>query len=614
MQGSKYVYYRANSQIHEWSLVLMVSLVKILISLLTREQLRKLVFLQVLIVFAACLETISVMSIAPFMSVVVDQDVLNHLPFVIDFAAYFGFSTASSAIKLMGVSVIALLTFSSLTSMFTIWQVSLFAARFGMELGDRLFSLYMRSGWLFHTRANTSDLVKKISDDCLRISDNVISPFLLINARCAVCLLIGAAMIAYNTVLAVSGLLILSIAYMLIYFGLKKMLIKNAEIVTGMSAKRYRLLMEGFSSIKDVILRGNYSFFTNSFSSAGSSLAEARGTNLALALTPRYAMELVIFGSLITLILVILSGGDGEFMSSLPTLTFFGFAVFRLMPCLQQVYASSAQIKGNEHAFRSIEEDLINASKVSPNNDSSAVKVPKLLLDFKVSLDNISFKYPASDDFALSNINLEFVKGEITGIVGDSGSGKSTLGDLLLGLINPTSGRIAVDDTLITANNCADWREIVGYVPQSVSLLDTSFVNNIAFGIDDGDIDIGLVEAVIRDADIADLVASESAGIYGFIGEAGVRISGGQRQRLALARALYRDFQFIVFDEATSALDSATQERVMTSIMKLKEKSSIVLITHSSETLKYCDNICVLQHGKVLDFGSRDSVMSRMDK
>jgi ABC-type multidrug transport system fused ATPase/permease subunit len=285
----------------------MYQIAKDLIALLSQDQAKALWRLQFFIVFAACLETISVMSIAPFMGLVVDMSLLDSMPYLATFASYFNVFETKMIVIFVGFGVIALLAVSSIVSMFTLWRLSLFGARFGMELGDRLFTLYMTEEWLFHTKNNTSDLVKQISEDSLRVADNLITPLLLINARLAVCFLIVLGMMLFNPLIALGGVAVLGCAFICIYSFLKLRLIANAITVTQMSAKRFRIMFEGFASIKDVILRSNYSYFVNKFSSSGRELAKARGSNLALAITPRYLMELVVFGSLVLLLLFIVN-------------------------------------------------------------------------------------------------------------------------------------------------------------------------------------------------------------------------------------------------------------------------------------------------------------------
>jgi HlyD family secretion protein len=594
----------------------MYQIAKDLIALLSQDQAKALWRLQFFIVFAACLETISVMSIAPFMGLVVDMSLLDSMPYLATFASYFNVFETKMIVIFVGFGVIALLAVSSIVSMFTLWRLSLFGARFGMELGDRLFTLYMTEEWLFHTKNNTSDLVKQISEDSLRVADNLITPLLLINARLAVCFLIVLGMMLFNPLIALGGVAVLGCAFICIYSFLKLRLIANAITVTQMSAKRFRIMFEGFASIKDVILRSNYSYFVNKFSSSGRELAKARGSNLALAITPRYLMELVVFGSLVLLLLFIVNDGRGSLMDSLPTLAFFGFAVFRLMPGLQQIYASSAQIKGNEYAFTSIKEDLNRASlKVSALEKRVEGNIDlKIALNNKISLKDVCFKYPEQTKFALDRISLDVAKGEILGLVGDSGSGKSTLGDLLLGLISPLSGEMVVDSEEIDSRNLTNWRNSVGYVPQAVTLLDTSFLENIAFGVDGSEIDHSAVNSAITSADLDTLISSNPLGVSGGVGEGGILLSGGQRQRVALARSLYSDSQLIVFDEATSALDAGTQERVMQSILMLKKNAAIVLITHSHATLSYCDKICLMSDGCLIDYGSAAELILRHDR
>jgi ABC-type multidrug transport system fused ATPase/permease subunit len=257
--------------------------------------------------------------------------------------------------------------------------------------------------------------------------------------------------------------------------------------------------------------------------------------------------------------------------------------------------------------------DLAGVTEIPGNWKQQNLSV--LPFSDKIELCDVSFSFPASEVPVISGLNLVISKYTSIGFVGATGSGKTTLVDIILGLLTPQYGNIKIDNVSITASNVINWQNNLGYVPQSIFLSDDSLANNIAFGVPSEQIDMAAVEHAARIANLHDFIINDLPGGYSAnVGERGVRLSGGQRQRIGIARALYRNPEVLIMDEATSALDGLTEEAVIQAIRSLAGKKTIITIAHRLATLKDCDQIYVIDKGKVVEHGSYEDLKSFSSK
>jgi len=322
-------------------------------------------------------------------------------------------------------------------------------------------------------------------------------------------------------------------------------------------------------------------------------------------------LELLAYGSIIVLILFsIVSTSSYENINNLiPLLAVFALAGFKILPALQHIYSSLTMIRSNLASYHNLADDL-KASHMQINSAKTLKGNARLEFARELELRDICFKYPNSEKLILDNINLNIYPNQVIGFVGPSGSGKSTLIDILLGLIPPQSGSIKLDGEPISNNHRA-WQDIIGYVPQSIFLSDTSIAENIAFGIPLESIDIPRIHEVIKLAQLDTFVGDLPDGINTIVGERGVQLSGGQCQRIGIARSLYIDSNILFLDEATSSLDGVTESFIMDSINNLQGKKTIVIVAHRLTTVKNCDTIFYLDSGKIVDQGTFDELSSR---
>lgn len=587
----------------------MFTQLKELYYLLTSEQRKKLFRLQILVVLMSFAEIAGVVSIGPFMALVGDISQVEGESFLADIYRVTGLENPRDFLFWVGIGVFVILAMAACISMFTIWRLSMYGAKVGAELGNRLFSHYMHQPWLFHASGSSSQLTNRIAQETQRITANIINPLMQMNAKSVMALFMAVVIFLYNPVVAVSGLIIFASAYTLLYKVVRRRLVRNGRHVSEAQQARFKLMGEGFGGIKDVLLLGRQQDFTYRFQIACEKFAAAQGTNMTLAQAPRYAMELIAFGSIIFLILYLLSAYDGNLGSILPILSVYALAGFKMLPAFQQVYTSLSNIRGNLSAFDAVRDDLRASSLEAAKSIVSSGE--RLFPKKDIRLDNVIFTYPGKKEPALRNMNIIIPANRVVGLVGASGSGKSTAIDLLLGLMPLQEGQMLVDGQPITEESVQAWQNSLGFVPQAIFLADSSIRENIAFGLPPEVVDEERVNRAAKMAHLCELLEELPHGLATRVGERGVQLSGGQRQRIGIARALYHDADVLVLDEATSALDGITEKIIMDAIHDLSGKKTIIIIAHRLATVRQCDSIFLLEEGRVTDHGTYDELACR---
>ncbi|ENW94379.1 ABC transporter ATP-binding protein [Acinetobacter dispersus] len=585
-------------------------LVKELLSLLDKNQRRKLIILQLLMILMAIMELVGVASIGPFMAIVSNKDVIDTNSILNKIYLFSGVSSKDAFLLMVGGFVLLSIASGSLLSIYTTWKSSIFASTLGVQLSDRLYNYYISNNWLFHLNNNSSDLINNISVETLRVTNLIIQPMVLMNSRIILAIIISTAVIVFDPIVAIIGAFIFVFSYFLIYKLFSTKLKRHGETISKENSMRFRLMSEGFGGIKDLIMLQRYQRFGNKFVESGKALSYAHGSSFALANIPRYVMEFVAFGSVVILIIYLISINNST-STLLPILSIYALAGLKLLPAMQQIYSCFAIIRGSHSSFDAIKNDLYHSlsttEQLNKKNCSEEIKFVE-----EIKLKNIKYRYPLKDKDALVNVNLTIKQGQFVGIVGASGSGKSTLIDLILGLIIPTSGHIQIDESKLSDNNINSWRKEIGYVPQNVFLTETTVAENIAFGLEIGQIDSNKIREVVKAAGLESwLVATEERIFNESVGERGVNLSGGQRQRVGIARALYNDNKILVLDEITSALDRVSEEVVMNTINRLRSNKTIIMVTHKMDTIKQCDIIFVVENGLVIDSGKYEDLVNR---
>ena len=587
----------------------MIKIIRDLFSVLTPSQRKRFYVLQILVMLMAITQIAGVASIVPFMALVADMNQLNQDTIFAQAYIISGINSEGLFVFLLGVGVLVMLLLGTIISMYTTWRLSLFANKVGVEIADSLYSYYLKRDWLFHASGSSAQLTKQIATECLRVTTSILLPLVHMNGNFVLVLFMSISIFLFDPVVAIVGVIIFSIAYFVVFNLVNLTLLRNGRTISEMYEARFRLMNEGFGGIKDVLLLGRFNDFINRFNKTGAKFAYNSGVNGALAHIPRYFMEFVAFGSMIALVLYLFATYEGDISMILPILSLYAIAGMKLLPAFQQIYNSLANIQGNVAAFESIQEDLNDS--IQTNQDNSGFDYSHINLNKRILLENITFSYPGKDKPILNKLNIEIPVNKVIGIAGPSGSGKSTLIDILIGLIEANEGHLKVDDAIIDNTNRRSWQNTIGFVAQAIFLSEGTIAENVAFGIPENEIDFNQVNKALKLANLDVFVKDLENGINTKVGERGIQLSGGQRQRIGIARALYHEAKVLIFDEATSSLDGITEKTIIKAIQQFSGQKTIIMIAHRLKTIQKCDQIFVIDNGKVADQGTFEELIEK---
>jgi len=578
-----------------------LSAVKIAKAILNRPEKRSLGIILGLLLLGSLLETFSLGLVIPIIGILANGDFARRFPDV------YLFIGSPSRELLTIYALIFLVVVYICKTIFLIWSAWVqkgFSTSVTARLGRLLFSNYLRKPYSFHVEVNSSELIRNVQNSASLMS-GLIEPILSALADGFVALGLLTLMFVVEPVGTISTLAIFGTCAFLFNKFSKDKIKKWGESQNFHKGMVLKHLQQGFGGVKDVVVLDKQEYFVEEFSKHLEANARVQKHFSIAQSIPRYGLEILALVGLATLVTSMSLAGK-NISEIVPVLGLFGATAFRLIPAVNRGISNLQLFNLSLPALNGIYPDL---SK--PILKESHVELYELLNEISVS--NVSFTYPSAQTETLSNITLTIKKGEAIGLIGTSGSGKSTFVDVLLGLFEPSIGQIKVDGKSIY-RDLSGWRKIVGYVPQDVYLFDDTLERNIAYGIENSSIDQESIKRSLSQSQLGNFVESLKDGLQTIVGERGVRLSGGQIQRIGIARALYHDPEILILDEATSALDQETERGVMDSVRALKGSKTVVVVAHRLSTVEYCDRLYKFEGGKIIDFGKFEEVINRLNR
>jgi len=567
--------------------------------ILTRRERRNLVGILVLMLIGTVLDTFSIGLVIPIVGVLTQRDYLKKFPSIDDFLG-----NPSESQFVVG-SMIFLLVVFVIKTAFQVWSLWVqrgYSNSVTTRVGKRLFAIYLGQPYPYHLERNSATLIRN-SQNVSSLMSGIIDPVLNITSDALVTTGIFALLIFLEPKGTISTVVVFGLSAWLFRRFTNQRIRRWGEAQNFFKERIIRNLQQGFGGVKDLKVLGREDFFVDQYSEhlAGNATV-LRRFSIAQAL-PRFGLEILTIAGLGVLVVTMVGSGR-ELDSILPVLGLFGAAAFRLLPAVNRLVGSLQLITLNRPLVEDLYRDLALPTKL--NESLSRIDNFTETID----LDEISFSYKNAPKPALHGVSLTVRRGEAVGLVGPSGSGKSTLVDVLLGLLAPQSGGVRVDGKDIQ-DDLRAWQNQIGYVPQSIFLIDDSLRNNVAFGIPKSKIDEQAVRDAIRSAQLEEFVATLPNGLDTVVGERGVRLSGGQRQRIGIARALYHNPSVLVLDEATSSLDTETEHGVMQAVQALQGDKTVIIVAHRLSTVEYCDRLYRLEDSRIVDEGSFEEVINR---
>lgn len=590
-----------------------MSVLRELFDLLDRRERWQLVLLGVCMLFVALLEMTGIASILPFMQVASNPELLEENHWLALVYQRTGLESPGSFLLLLGVVVLVLIALTNGFSAFTAWLMYRFAWGQNHRLSMRLLSRYLDRPYAYFLNQNTAKLSKNILSEVQNVIQGVMLAALRFSARLLVACLIIGLLAAVNPYLALIVGLVLGGAYSSVYLMLKRRQRRLGIERLKENGRRFQIAGEALVGIKEVKVLGRETAFLRRFSEPSWGYCKATASNQVVAALPRYALETIAFCAILLIVLYSLKVSK-DMGHILPVLSLYAFAGYRLMPALNEIFTAAVQIRFNRAALDDLHSALMDGDQGRgwKRAARSAQAEPEpISLERELALKDISFTYPGAHSPSLHDFNLKIRSREVVGLVGETGVGKTTLVDLILGLLEPTSGTMEVDGVPVRGDALRAWRRSCGYVPQAIFISDDTIRANIAFGIPAASIDESAVRNAARMAHIDEFVETLPEGYDTIVGERGIRLSGGQRQRIGIARALYHDPEVLIMDEATSSLDGVTETAVMETIQSFNQKKTMIVIAHRLSTVRMCDVIHLMRNGRILVSGTYEELESQ---
>ena len=580
----------------------MIETVKIVWRLFTRSDRIAFIRIVFMVIIGMFLETVSLGIVVPIIGILTQDNYQEKYPWIVDL---FGSLSREELISAVMVAMVFIYIVRSLFLFWSLWIQKGFSASVSGRLSQSLFSIYLRQPYMFHLQRNSSTLMRNAKNATSVVTCGV-DPFLVLLTDGLVAIAMFSLLIYVEPIGTLAVLLVFGVSTLLFQRLTRRRIDNWGYRVDYHETKILQHLQEGFGGAKDVKILGRENEFLSQHEKhLGESIRINRIYNVILTL-PRSFMEIITIVGL-CLLVVSMVVRDRPLSDIVPILGLFAAAAFRVMPSINRLLMATQTLIFNRSIIASVYRDFLLDS---PEVNSSQREEP---FAKQLELKDVSFKYPTAATPSLQEVSLVVKRGEAVGFVGPSGAGKSTLVDVILGLFAPTSGVVSVDGSDVH-QNLRNWQNQIGYVPQAIYLTDDTLRRNVAFGLNDENIDDDLVREAIHLAQLQEFVSTLPDGLETVVGERGVRLSGGQRQRIGIARALYHKPSVLVLDEATSSLDTPTEHGVMQAVQALQGSKTVIIVAHRLSTVEYCDRLYRIEDSRITEEGTFAEVVQRSNE
>ena len=578
-------------------------------SLLDNRLQRRLHWLVLAACVASVLESIGILGVYGLVRLVIEPEAIQSIPVVNDLMNFFSIQLSNSTLLIAAVLMALFYLAKNVFLAYVTYLQVYFSSLAGKFLSVTIFRRYMEAPYDELSMRNSGDLIVNVNHAPYFISTRILaSAIYMVTEGLTILGIVGVLLYAEPAVAAITSLSLGAV--MIIFYSIFRSFFarwgKETMVFEGEATKT---VTEALRCIKEIHTLGCESFFQDIFDAARSKLVVTNSKLGFVGTLPRFVSETMIVWAISLVIVLIISSGRSD-TELLTTLGLFGVAGFRLMPSINRLTVALATIKGGEAALIQVSSDLSTFAPINRLEPDDSPASNDMAFSQSLRLENMNFRYPGSSQSVLNNISVEITKGSFLGIVGGTGAGKTTLIDVILGLLQPQSGKVLLDSELIDTQS-ASWKRKIAYVPQDISLIDDSIRRNIALGISDENVDPHQIDQAVKLAAVSEMIMDLDAGLETIVGEQGVKLSGGQRQRIGIARALYRDAELIIMDEATSALDPEVEHEIVDTLSTLSGEKTIIIIAHRLSTVQHCDQLIMLEKGAVRDSGNFEQLRRR---
>ena len=566
---------------------------------LDRRQKIQLVLLLFTILIGAIVELMGITLILPIVSIAMDPSVIDETWYLIIIRDTFGLFEVKEMLLFLASLLIGVYIFKNIYITYMYNAQYHFTYDNQRVLAIKLMDCYMHQKYQFHVSKNVAELQRNITNDVNGFYTVVLNVLQFLT-EISVCTFLVVSLMMED-VMATSMVAILVVIFVLFFARFfKKVLGKKGEQSRDLNALVNKWILQSFSGIKEIKVINAEQFFIDNYDKHYKESVTIKRQQSILTFIPRPIMETVCISGLLITLIIRLVLGDGDITAFIPTLSVFVMAAFRMLPAFNRITGYLGTIMFNLPSIHAVYDDLMEIEQLMKEKEQDKHDIAEITLNDAIRMEKLSFKYPENDKWILENVDLEIPKNTSVAFVGSSGAGKTTAADVILGLLEPQSGKVTIDGKDIKEHMHA-WHNCIGYIPQTIYLMDDTIRANITFGVSEEEVDEERVRKALKEAQLDVFVDSLKEGLDTVIGDRGVKLSGGQRQRIGIARALYRNPKVLILDEATSALDNETEKEVMAAIDELHGTRTLIVIAHRLSTIKKCDRIYEVGNGKVVE-------------
>lgn len=555
----------------------------------------------VMSIIYAVLETVGVSIILPLLSAFLNPEKMMQNQYVAYVAEAFHLESAREMIFLICIGIIVIYIFKNLFALLYTWVSNKYACKVHRELSIQILNAYMKQGYSFFVENSSARLLNGLGEDVSSVYNIINYTFIMLSKAFTI---LGTAVLI---IIVTPSMALMLIVLVIFCFALSQVLFRKSMTKYGRLVRQYNCMayqasLEAIQGSKEVLVTNRQEYFVHQYQKCLEGSNKATIRNAIGANTPAYIIEAVCVTGLMGLVAVRVMQ-DGDMASMLSQLSVIAVAAFRILPSLGSVLSCVNTIVYNAPALAASYETIELVRRLEEREQekekAAGQELKKINFSDELVLSGITFQYPGRDTAVLQDLYMRIKKGSSVALIGASGAGKTTLADIILNLLIPQRGEIIMDGYPIRQLG-EQWHRIVGYVPQSVYLTDASIRRNIAFGVEESEIDDDKVWKALEMAQLKGFVEKLPKGLDTIVGERGVQFSGGQRQRVAIARALYGEPDILILDEATAALDNETETAVMESIDALQGLKTLIIVAHRLTTIRNCDEIYEVKDGQAV--------------
>lgn len=564
---------------------------------LEKRQKIHLCILLVIILGGAFIELLGVSGMMPIVDVAMNPEGIDDKWYLVKLKNLMGFTDASQMLVFLAILLIIVYIVKNIyiTVMYHLQYKLVFENQ--KRLAVKMLDCYMHQNYLFHVSKNVAELQRNVTADVNGFFTAVLNALQLVaESSVCICLIVYLMTVDFATTMMVAALIIIAGS---LFAGIyRKVLVRKGQRNREVNVQVTKWILQAFSGIKEIKVSNKENFFIKNYADNYDQFAVLQRQQSMLKFFPRPLMESLCICGLLLTVIVKVELGNTDIRQFVPILSAFAVAAFRMLPSFNRITGLIGGIMFDLPSIDAVYQDLIEIEELMRRRRKEETISGQVELREAVKMEDISFHYPETDKLILDHASLSVKKNQSVALIGASGAGKTTVVDIILGLLEPQRGSVTVDGTDIR-REMSSWHQSIGYIPQTIYLMDDTIRANIAFGIPADDIDDDMIEQAMREAQLEQFVHSLPDGADTVIGDRGVKLSGGQRQRIGIARALYGNPQVLILDEATSALDNETEKEVMEAIDSLHGKRTMIVIAHRLSTIRNCDEIYEVADGVI---------------